>query len=134
MKKVRDMGHKVSSILVVLVLVISCSKRQTINASGADDKASGVEEKSSGANGPPTITDEDILEMLERYADQLCACSTEACARKVLDAASSDPISIAVGAEDPTVLKARLGERMTPLEKRWDACFRRLLVDPAAPR
>ena len=134
MKKVKDMDHRVYSILVLLVLVISCSKKEMATATGADEKTSGAVEKSPGVKGPPTITDEDILGMLERYADQLCACSTKVCARKVVDTASSDPISIAVGAEDPTVLKARLGERMTPWEKRWDACFRRLLVDHVAPQ
>ena len=73
-------------------------------------------------------TKDDILKALKRHETALCACKTEACARKAMDEASGDPILMEVGAADPMLLKARIGEKSyTAFETQWDACRNRLI-------
>ena len=112
--------------LVALVCTIGCSKPEMKETSGTYDRESAVEKTVAVPNSESAITDEDILNMLSGYADQLCTCSTTACANEVTNAAQSDSIYIAVKADDPMMLKARLGNRMAPWKKRWDRCMRRV--------
>ena len=69
-----------------------------------------------------SASDADIIKELKRYGDALCACKTEACGRKVMNEAMGNPTLLEAEADDPAKLKKRLGERYTPLHKRWEAC------------